>query len=186
MDKINNVSFTGIKNIGYIKFTRPIPVGNLKEKSLSMVLTDDYRGQDLTAFLDVLKKIPGTQYGYKHPISKNILNIECSNLNGFNTLLINGRPIKVDDEHLSIFSYIAKLTKKIAGMKDNEMIVNRTYKEYEADDVLMFGSKVSHSVVSGYSLASLDYFFNKDVVRKGAQRVNEFVQGLMNDYFGIK
>lgn len=47
MDKINNISFTGIENIATIRFKRS---KNIISKSLSMVLKDDYKGKDLTAY----------------------------------------------------------------------------------------------------------------------------------------
>ena len=179
MDKINNISFTGIRNIGYIKYKRLSPVVAMKSRSLSMVLSDDYNGKDLTEFLDVLKKIPRTQYGYQHPESKDILNIECATFNDYDTLLINGKPIKVDDEHLPMFSYIAKLTRKIAGLTDEQMVVNETYKECAADELLVFGKKVSEMQESQNSEQSLDYFLNRNVARMGAKRVNSFIQNIM-------
>ncbi len=186
MDKINNISFTGIRNIGFINFKRPSLLANAKSKSLSMVLSDDYNGKDLTEFFDVLNKIPRTQYGYLHPESKNILNIECTTFKDYNTLLINGRPVKVDDKHLPMFSYIAKLTRKIAGLTDKQMAVNESYKEFAADELLVFGEKVSKMPESGYSEKSIDYYLNRNVARMGAGRVNAFIQNIMNQYFCIK
>ncbi len=185
MNNSNNINFTGIKNIGYIRFTRPTLRGNTKSQSLSMVLSDDFNGKDLKEFYAALDKIPKTQYGYGHPFAKDILNIECTSLDNFNVLLINGRPIKVDDDHLSIFSYIARLTRKIAGMDDKNMVVNKTYKEFAADELLIFGEQISKMKESGHSAKSLDYFLNRSIVRDGAKKVNSFIQKMMNQYFGI-
>lgn len=187
MDKINNVSFTGITNIGYIKFKRPTELPNVKinSKSISMILLDDYKGNDLTEYLNVIKRMPKTQYGYLHPAGHNALNIECASLEDCNLLLVNGRPIKVDDEHLPMFSYIAKLTRTITNMKDTDMVVNKTYKDYAADSLLVFGDKVSKLPESTYSKDAIDYFLLGNVVRNGAKKVNSFIQNLMNDYFGV-
>lgn len=54
MDKINNVSFTGIRNIAGMEFSRKAPTVS---KSLSMVLRDDFDGKDLTEFRNVIKKL---------------------------------------------------------------------------------------------------------------------------------
>ena len=52
MDKINNVSFTGIRNIGAVQFKRK---PNTISMSLSAILKDDFNGKDLTEFNSVLK-----------------------------------------------------------------------------------------------------------------------------------
>ena len=186
MNGTNNINFTGIRNIGYVGFERPVLLNTIKSNSLSMVLSDDLKGKDLLEFWEVIAKIPKNKYGYKHPFSKELLNIECSSLNGFDVLLINGRPIKVDDEHLPMFSYIARLTRRIAGMKDSEMLVNNDYKEFAAKDTLIYQSKAAPVFVKNGNLTSVDKFFERDFVRRGAKNVNEFVQKLMNKYFCIE
>lgn len=62
MDKINNISFTGIENIATIRFKRS---KNIISKSLSMVLKDDYKGKDLTAYNEMLNKIEFVKNDYK-------------------------------------------------------------------------------------------------------------------------
>ena len=183
MDKINNISFTGIRNIGFIEFSKNFTIGLSKHKSLSMVLSDDFNGKDLTEFLDVIKKIPRTQTGYLHQSSKNMLNIECATLNGEKLLSVNGRAIEVNDEHLPMFSYIARLTKKIAAMKDKDIVVNKTYKEYEAENALVYGENI---IAPESNPSFFDNFFEHSAIKDGAKRVNEFIQSVMNKYFGIK
>lgn len=67
MDKINNISFTGIKNVAGCQFQR-----NRQSFStaLSMCLTDDVNGKDLSEFHSMIKKLQQNQ------ISSSIITVQ--------------------------------------------------------------------------------------------------------------
>ena len=182
MDKVSNVNFTGLSNIGYVKFRRGIN----HARSISMVLKDDYKGKDLEQFKNVVRKVSVKTGDYLNDVSSDVLNIECINSEIGNHVFVNGKYLHANDKNLPMFSYIAKITRQIENMKHSDMVVNNDYKEFMADDVLISGAKLSDSMPEGFSLRSLDFLFNKEYVKKGAETINSFVQDVMDVFLGIK
>mgnify|MGYP001667812547 FL=1 len=183
MDKISNVSFTGIRNIAWAEFSRREPTVS---KSLSMVLRDDFNGKDLTEFSNVIKKVTDTPKKFKNEISPEILNIECISGEGrfSDAVAVNGEILEVNDKNLPVFSYIAKMTRKIGSMSDKNMVVDNDYKNYVADESLIYGAKISDNLPSNLDRLNLiNQFFEKDKVKVAAQQVNDFIQNIMNKYF---
>lgn len=183
MDKINNISFTGIRNIGNVKFARKSPYGKAISNNLSMVLSNDYNGKDLDEFLNILKKMPKTEFSLINSQGKDVLNLESTQVAGSKWIFVNGYPLKMDDAHLPMYTYLAKLSKKIAGMTDKEMVVNQTYKDYAADEILIYKSKVSEKIGEDNFRKSLDSYFDRGRVRAAAKEFNDFIQKMMKDYF---
>lgn len=183
MDKINNVSFTGIRNIAGMEFSRKAPTVS---KSLSMVLRDDFDGKDLTEFRNVIKKVTDTPSKFNNEISSEILNIECISGGGRfpDGVAVNGELLEVNDKNLPVFSYISKLTRKIGSMPDKNMVIDNDYRDYVADEALIYGAKISGNLPSNVSrLNFINQFFEKDNVKASAQHVNDFIQNIMNRYF---
>lgn len=187
MDKTINVSFTGLTNIAGINFSR---TQYTSSRSLSMVLIDDFKGKDLTVFKNVIAKTKNSFTEYKNPVSRDILNIECVSQPGneYNSAMyINGHFVETNDDNLPIFSYIARLSKQIAGMPEKNMIVNRDYKKYMADETLIYGVSLKDNFPHNADTEKLtNSFFDTQAVKATAQYVNDFVQGMMNRYFGVK
>ena len=180
MDKINNVSFTGIRNIAWTEFSRKAPTVS---KSLSMVLRDDFTGKDLTEFRNVIKKVTDTPSKFNNEISSEILNIEGGGRFP-DGVAVNGELLEVNDKNLPVFSYISKLTRKISSMSDKNMVVDNDYRDYVADEALIYGAKISGNLPSNVSrLNVISQFFEKDKVKASAQHVNDFIQNIMNRYF---
>ncbi|MFQ8626748.1 MAG: hypothetical protein ACLSA2_10005 [Candidatus Gastranaerophilaceae bacterium] len=42
---------------------------------------------------------------------------------------MNGKQVDVNDKNLPIFTYLAKVSKRIAGMPDKNFVVNEDYKD---------------------------------------------------------
>lgn len=184
MDKINNISFTGIENIATIRFKRS---KNIISKSLSMVLKDDYKGKDLTAYNEMLNKIEFVKNDYKNINGHNILNIECVKSNYGKAILLNGKLVPANDKNLPFFSYFAKLTKKIAAMNNNNMIVDKDYVSKKADNILIYGANLSKLIPNSVGIEKRNQsFFDKELVKETANEFNNFLQAIMNNYFGVK
>ena len=97
---------------------------------------------------------------------------------------VNGELLEVNDKNLPVFSYISKLTRKISSMSDKNMVVDNDYKDYVADEALIYGAKISGNLPSNVSrLNVISQFFEKDKVKASAQHVNDFIQNIMNRYF---
>ncbi|CDE44365.1 unknown [Clostridium sp. CAG:768] len=183
MDKINNISFTGIENIATIRFKRS---KNIISKSLSMVLKDDYNGKDLTAYNEMLNKIEFVKNDYKNISGDNILNIECVKSDYGKAILLNGKLVPANDKNLPFFSYFAKLTKKIAAMNNN-MIVDKDYVSKKADNILIYGENLSKLIPNSVGIEKRNQsFFDKELVKETANEFNNFLQAIMNNYFGVK
>ncbi len=184
MDKVNNINFTGIKNIACATYrTRNYhPVS----KNISMVLTDDFNGKELSEFKRVINKISDNPRDLIHPYSSQILNVEYSGTGAGSEICINGMYLEKNDRNLPAFTYLARLTKKIAGMKDNEMVVNNDYQAYAADECLIYGIKLSDVLPKDVDFKEfIKGLFNKGIVKERAENLNEFIQQMMNDFFKI-
>jgi len=185
MDKINNVNFTGLRNIGSCEFQRQ---PNTISKSLSLVLSNDFNGKDLAEFKSVIAKVTPDLEKFRNNISSEIVNVECksSGWHFTDALYLNGEEVKVNDKNLPIFTYIAKVTKKITGMPDNNFIVNEYYKDFIADESLIYGIRLTDSIPEDVSRLNLfNQFFQKDKVKTGAKQINDFIQNIMNKYFEV-
>ena len=187
MNKVNNINFTGISNIGFAQFQREPGAIGAWSKSISMVLKDDLKGNDFSEFKTVLKKITNSPSDYYFDKSSpNVLNIECYSDRSTALMMLNGNVLEVETKTMPLFSYIAKLTRKISNMPENEMIVNRDYVTYEAQKNLTYGGELKLDNIS--IVNKHDYFnkfFEKNLIKDGAKQVNDFVQNIMNKYFGL-
>lgn len=179
MDKINNISFTGISNIGVIEFEQK---NKVISKSLSMVLKDDRVSADYEAFKAVLKKIKNG--GFLNDSSPHILNIECTDAGIERYLSVNGKKVEENDKNLPLFEYVAKLAKRIENMPKKEMVVNESYVENEASSNLISGVVIpSFESEKPAEKDELLQFFDKNTVKKGANDVANFIQDMMIRYF---
>ena len=187
MDKINNINFTGISNIGFINFKREPGARGSLSKSISMVLRDDLKGKDLSEYKMALHKVTDSPSDfYFHPESPHVLNVECYSDRNGDVLMLNGNVIEPENKTMPVFSYIAKLTRKIANMPEKDMSVNKDYVAYEAPTNLIYGSEINVRQSSPEQKSVfLNGFFNKDGVKYGAEQVNEFIQRIMNKYFDV-
>lgn len=187
MDKMNNINFTGISNIGFAQFRRERAPQNALSRSLSMVLRDDLKGHDLSEFKSVLKKVTNNSSDYYFSKSEpNILNVECYNDKYESHVMLNGNILNVENKTMPLFTYLAKLTRKISNMQNKDIAVNKDYVTFEAPKTLLYGVEVDCGNVSlDKQYKKMSRFFDKDDVKQGAQVVNDFVQNLMNIFFDV-
>ncbi len=182
MDKVNNINFTGIRNIGTIKFSRE----KVNCHSLSMILNDDFNGKDLTEFRDALKKIDiSRRLAFLNDDTLSAVNIEClETFDNQRYIALNGSPLHCDKD-IPLFSYLAKLTRKITKMPEKDMVVNNDYKYFEAKDKLISDFEIEDYENLAASGAA-ESIFNRQAVKRGASMVNSKIQDIMNHYLGIK
>lgn len=204
-------TFTGIKNIGYIKTTlnhaamsiikddnngyRRIPLApNSRVEEgylLNMQLTDDYNGKHYTELTDALKKARLPFSEFKNPVNKNFLNFfisrEFYNENGRlfkdTEFILNGKELKLEDKNLSFFSYIAKLVREIAHKPSDTFVVNRDYLDSEdLSQGLCFGDDL-------YAIFGKDYYdkvreiHNPQNVKEGLKEIDNVIDAEMMEYF---
>ncbi len=187
MDKINNINFTGISNIGFVQFKREPGAKHALSSSLSMVLRDDLKGNDLSEFKSVLKKITNSPSDYYFDkADPHILNLECYRDRNDSLVMLNGNVLEVENETMPLFTYLAKLTRKIFNMPEKDIVVNKDYVTYEAPKNLVYGEEIKFDNISSEEkMQRLNSFFDKDSVKNGAKFVNDFVQNLMNRFFDV-
>lgn len=187
MDKINNINFTGISNIGFAQFRREPGAKHALSSSLSMVLRDDLKGSDLSEFKSVLKKITNSPNEYYFDKSKpNVLNLECYRDRNDSLVMLNGNVLEVENKTMPLFTYLAKLTRKILNMPEKDIVVNKDYVTYEAPKNLVYGGEIKFGNISDdEKFQKLISLFDKDSAKNGAKFVNDFVQNLMNRFFDV-
>lgn len=130
------VSFNGIKNIGYTKFTynfdnqeyinSPVSPNMAEEYNfLSLRLTNDKDGNDLSEYLKLIKDKPQFINSYNNDII-------CININKRYEhdepsdiyypeydFQLNEQELELNDNNLKMFSFIGKILKKTKQMADN-------------------------------------------------------------------
>ncbi len=187
MDKISNINFTGISNIGFAHFRRQPGAKGAVSKSISMVLRDDTRGQDFSEFKAALRKVTKSPHEYYFDTDDpNILNVECYSDRSENLLMLNGNVLNVDNKTMPLFTYIAKLTRRIANMPEKDMVINKDYVTYEAQRNLIYGDQIKLDGTSyKQQLEFFSKFFEKDSAKYGAEQVNDFIQKIMNKFFEV-
>ncbi len=137
----NNINFTGINNLylgkktgkktgSYVDNYGNIQQGNnlYTKTKLSCTLTDDFSGNDLSDFKSALKNCQNSfqasavsKTDLSHP---ELLSTRCevNDVNGIvanSEFILNGISIQANDRNvLPLFSFLAKLTKKMQDLPD--------------------------------------------------------------------
>ena len=194
---VNNVNFTGLKNIGGISCYQQHLQGNFQKQQdyLLVHLTDDYNGHDLAEFNEVVKKCqpdlgvctfePGSRF--IQIMTKTVNEAD----NEFNVsapqLFVNNKLVPVTDNTLPLFSYVAKLTRKIQNMDDKEFVYNKDFKYGLAGrtfmisgfDMINFANRENVSVDE-----IMDKLYCPMTAKRKAQIINSNIQKQMLDYLG--
>jgi len=177
----NKISFTGIRNIGSVQLQRE---GCKIAKNLSMVLSDDVNGKDAQEFCDVLTKCSNIEV--KKDYNNILLNLETLHTtDGKRFLSVNGTILEEKDENLSMFSYLAKLTRRICNMPEKDMIVNNDYKNIAGRETLVQGVDIEtydELVKNGF----VEQIFDKSWVKDASEKINKFIDDIMFSYLDIK
>lgn len=202
-----DVSFTGIKNIGSIfssynfkNSKAPLDLYGIPKDStrirtdafwMNMHLSDDYNGKHLTNFKEAIKKSGLSMEDYKNPIDKNSLNMIVSrdyheidgNLSEINEIVLNDKPLELNDNTLPVFSYLGKLVREITHKPDEKFVVNRDY--MESDDLangLVIGENLKLLYKDKYE-QEMEIAHNPKVVKTIAGKIDNIINGIMVNYF---
>ena len=72
-------------------------------------------------------------------------------------------------------------------MNNNNMIVDKDYVSKKADNILIYGENLSKLIPNSVGIEKRNQsFFDKELVKETANEVNNFLQAIMNNYFGVK
>ena len=208
-----NINFTGIKNVGYlhrnlreaydaenetVRYLDPDDDSiekedydtDIDEHYLTVHLTDDYNGKDLTEFRNVLKrsKLVGNPLNsndsaivsfavtkeyptdiYEKPQTYFYLN-ECD------------EPIPMEDKNLGLISFLAKLVTRVSKTENKDFLVNRDYLDTIAATSMIYGENLKAEFGEDYN-KEIRIAHSPQVVRDGAKEITKLVQDRMMDYF---
>lgn len=176
-----DIQFTGIRNASYIVETAKKGSFPIKDRILNFQLTNDASGKDLSEFNKVIKK---TGKQFLNPYHKDFVNIDhfSINRNEMPTVYLNGEPLLETDEHLPLFTFICKITKKIAKMPEENFINDLDYlKSFYADKALLMDRKLSEELNEEFPYC-LERFHQPQKIKKGAAKINEQLQKMMIEY----
>lgn len=193
-----DINFCGYKNVGFIRkivyngdIYNPRTATDFSEECfLSVQLTDDFNGKDLTEYKKLLsttdmKKTP-------NPIGRDFVNISIAkkhhspkNNNDHNyTFFINKNKLDVNDNNLKFLSYIVKLVKRIAETPEKKLIHNIDF---------LNGPDSSKAILLGEDLEQIGREINEPSIKektynpKGikacAEHIFNKMQNVMIDYF---
>ena len=199
----SQTSFKGIKNVGYLnyefeyanqtkKYQSPdddddgdnFIRGNDRKKETSELIniqfTDDYSGKHLTEYKKIMNKYPQ----YKNEFNNNFLNfLQISNDNQ-NLLVVNSKPLDLNDQNLSLVSFIAKTLKEISQKKPQEFIVNKDYLLSDDFSKGFIPHMDLNEVTSEDFTASLaEDFHEPETVKTGSQNMISRLTEIMMKYF---
>lgn len=207
------VTFTGIKNIGFIKTSIDYAnLGIIKENDqgwkrilqmpgpdfqleegylLNMQLTDDFNGKHYTEFQKALEKSHLKTSNFRNPIHKNFLNIffnrelskEDGNFSKESSFFINDEPLELDDKNLPLFTYIGKLIRDIAHKPLEKFVVTPDYLE---SDELNKGMCIGDDLKAIFGKDFQDEvkkMHKPSDVRNCASEMDDFLTSEMMDYF---
>lgn len=185
---MDNINFTGIRNIGAYMKPLPYAIPGTTRTHMIINLTDDFNGNDLKEFKEIAKKCEPVIGRCIFPNDSNFIHIMTSVVNGgkdLPDLAVNYIIIPVRRGTLSMFSYIAKLTRKIASMPDEKFDIRKDFKYGSYGDEYIFpGIRVSDMNPSKPSKTKefLDEIYSPSNDREVAKVINKHIQARMEDY----
>ena len=194
------INFTGIKNVGYnCDFLYPTyeQDGQLVYNSddyadmnvINMQLTDDFNGKDLSAYKDAV----GTSdvENKRHPIVPNFIHLAVLKgelpIDKDTYFFLNGSKLEVNDQNMTIFSFLAKTLKKLKEQSLDRFFVDKDY---------LFGPDVSQSIKLGQDLrddyeddlecyTELSKLHYNEHARNGAAKMFELLENKIYEYLDI-
>ena len=196
MATINNIAFTGIRNVGgctntrILKGSSQISVSN----NLILQLTDDYNGADLSEFKKLINKgntknwfknFPGDNRVF-HVMTHYGADMEKEFSETVPSLFINYKLVPVERETLPIFSFIAKITRRISNMADSEFKRSDDFK-YGIIGRIALVAQCDFAEVAKKAKMNFEEFmdnvpFSNDASRETAEVINKNINEQMKDY----
>lgn len=194
---MNEISFTGLKNMGGCTLRKNMLMGQYesKENYLLIHLSDDYKGRDLSDFRDAVKSC-SPKLGsltnkddsrFLHIMTRTVRNTENEFDDPVPQLFINGKEIPAKRYTLPLFSYIAKLTRRIENMEDKDFVYNQDFK-YGPDAKTYMLPKNNLDYVAESIGLDPSVFINgvycAQTSKNNAKIINQDIQKKMLDYLG--
>lgn len=198
---MNNINFTGIKNVGYTQryYTQKgeyVKTGDEfteveNEHFINFELTDDFNGNDLSEYKRIIRTTD--LHNFVNPVNPNFLNIMISkdvvtdNLGPKKDYQIwindSDRELEIKDKNLAMMSFIAKMLRKATNMPENKFVVNRDYLDsYDAKSAIIMGENLEDTYKELYP-AKIRKIHSPKNVKRGAEEMNDLVKDMMFDYF---
>ena len=181
-----NINFTGYKNTTSITQQYKTS-GQDVAYCLNCQLTNDEVGQDLAEF-QKLNKASGEKY--KNFYGENFVNILVQRLynkdKGRSEFLfeLNGKDLPIDRNSLPFFTFLAKLTKNIQKMPDDNFKLESRY---------LYSNNARFGIIFGrdmFLICKQDYMYilktiaESQRVKSVASGINNVIQDAMIDYLG--
>lgn len=187
---MNNVSFTGLQNVGACSVAFTVEGGKRLGTSLLVNLTNDFKGKDLAEYESVMRKCSDS-FDHYFPFDKKFLHVQTQKFvpdeEEFETvpqLIVNGYPVVPETKTMPLFSYIAKLTKRIMSSAEGDIKISNDFKYGPDADSYISGVKISQ--VEGNQEQRkliLDSIYSLPAAKYGAKNINNDIQAQMMDYF---
>lgn len=187
---MDNINFTGLKNIGFLNIYEkqpqiPFP---LRRSNMIIQLTDDYNGKDLSEFKEILKKCATKEESYIFPHDSNFLHLftaQYENSIDIPELFVNWIKVPTENKTMPLFTYIAKVTKRIASMKSKDFIVDNDFKYGPDGNEYIFPMKKLTDFIYPENIPrTLDMIYSQHSCKYGADKINNDIQTQMLDYLG--
>ena len=185
---MDNINFTGLRNIGAYMKPLPYAMPNTTKTYMIVNLTDDFNGKDLTEFKKAAKKCEPIIGKCIFPYNSKFIHIMTNVINNgkdLPDLAVNHIIIPAQRETLSMFSYIAKLTKRIAQMTNESFDIHKDFKYGPDGDNFIFpAGRVSNFNPDNPEKTHefLDEIYSPETDRKVAIVINRHIQARMEDY----
>ncbi len=180
------VSFTGLKNAATICIRNPL-YPRRSMYTLSAEMTNDADGNDLSKYNDLLLKNP--EYDISNKVNKNFVNfafvaddIEHVGIDN-SAIYLNGNLIPVNDTNLGIFTFLASMSRKLAGKNVKNFTLDRNYFLSDTfDNVVIPGHNLAEMLGEDYSKV-VNYMISPLEVKNNSNIMNNNLQKIMVDYF---
>lgn len=185
----NRINFTGLQNMGGAFLSQESDgYYPIRTNMLLANLTDNYDNKDLTEYRNVLKKC-GLGRIYEFEPDRTFVHLLTQTGDSeFSVpkLYLNQVEVVPEKKTIPLFSYLAKLTRKIVNMEDKDFFVTDEFK---------FGPEGDSYVIPGKSIMEISAFNKIDnelmlnqtysplTSRIAAQKINNDIQSQMADYF---
>ena len=184
---INKINFTGYKNASAVSVVNGYIVDGgcqLSDKRSHIFcceLTDDHNGKDLSEYVKQRSKLDSLAFKNEYDI--NFINIaSVPNLeNGIPDIYLNGVLLNPQDNSLGMFSFCAKLLKKIVPSLPNQ--VNNDYlMSNDFCSQLLIPPEFRNSCSKKEYRYYLESVVDDENIREHAKLINEDIMTVMLDY----
>ena len=202
------INFTGLKNIGYINLQFDLNNGvaatdsdddieeaevshSYGQEHLTVQLTDDYNGKDLTEFKNAIVS-SDLERKYPNPIGNDFLHIAVEKedyqkgylKNSKVSYYVNGEEVKINDKNLKFIGFVAKLLKKISQTPEDKMVYNKDFLNGEVSDkAIIIGGDIKKLFGPAASLEKHETIYNSRQAVQGAECMFNSLQDTMMNYF---